>query len=123
MQLNITGFSEAEVMTLLLKGLEAQREVLLATITRIEAQITGNTPSKRGRPKLEAALPAPGKRKRAPMSPEARQRIVEAQKKRWAKVRREAKALAKGATPAKREKKVQNTPIPAPEAAREAAVQ
>jgi len=42
-----------------------------------------------GRPKKAATVVAPKKRKS--MSPEARERIVEAQKARWAKVKRAAK--------------------------------
>lgn len=108
LRLDITGFTEAEVMSLIHSGLEQRKLALQTTIANIEAQLGGKAkPTK-------AAKPANGSVRR-PMSPEARARIVAAQQKRWAKVRKEAKAAEKAAAAPKAPKApAKAAPKPAP---------
>ncbi len=90
LKLDITGFTESEVMAALLPALISQRDAMTAKIAAIQAAIgKGN-----GKP---AAAKTGG---RGPLSPEARANIVAAQKKRWAKIRRDKKAALKAAEPA-----------------------
>jgi hypothetical protein len=73
-------------------------------IEALEAQLN----SMLGTSAPAAAKPAPVAKKaggRRPMSPEARARIVAAQKLRWAKIRAQAKAKPAAATPAKAPKR------------------
>ena len=74
-----------------LEGLTAQRDRIADQIAQLEA-MTGKR--KPGRPKASgsanAAAPK-GRKKRRKMSAEARERIAEAQKKRWAAYRKAAK--------------------------------
>lgn len=60
-------------------------------------------------PVKSAPAPAPAATGRRPMSPEARQRIIDAQKKRWAKVRR-AKKQEQQVAASKLVKKAAKTP-------------
>jgi hypothetical protein len=64
----------------------------LLTATSRNSQ-TGVFKGATGRPKKAASVAAPTKR--TGLSPEARERIAEAQRARWAKVRRDAKKAAK----------------------------
>lgn len=112
LKLDITGFTESEVMSLIMNGLVQRKEALLAKIAEIERIISqgkrGPTPApvaRRGRPPLKLNAPAPAPAvpapaSRRPMSDEARARIVAAQKKRWAKVRKEAKQAKLNGAPA-----------------------
>ncbi len=124
MQLNITGFSEGEVLSLLLTGLTLRKTRLETTIAEIQAQM-GAPAIHRGRPAGKTATPAPVKpkgAKRGPMSEEAKARIVAAQKKRWAKFHKDQRAVAKAANgaPAKGRKSI---PVPVEEPLVEEAVQ
>lgn len=92
MQLNITGFTPSEVMSLLLEGLTARKADLEAAITNIQGQMGAPKPAQ-GRP--AKAAPAKPKTTRGPMSEEAKAKIVAAQKKRWAKYHKEQKAASK----------------------------
>ena len=56
--------------------------------------VTSKTGRRRGRP-AKADKPAKEKKPKRQMSEEARARIVAAQKKRWAKIKKEKKAEAK----------------------------
>jgi hypothetical protein len=60
----------------------------IARLSQARALLTGSTPAKRGR-KPTAAKAAKSKRT---LSPEARKRIAEAQRKRWAAQKKAAKA-------------------------------
>jgi hypothetical protein len=67
-------------------------EAIDAEISRLEqvkALLNGNggAPAKRGASAAPAVTGSAAAKKRRPLSPEARARIVAAQKKRWAKVK------------------------------------
>jgi hypothetical protein len=84
--------SDREILEAALLGFQAQLKEVEDKIAEIRAQLTGRStvnrapepaPKKRaGRPKSAPAVEAP-KKKRV-MSPAARERIAEAQKRRWA---------------------------------------
>jgi hypothetical protein len=84
----------------ILADLRAQRDRIDSAITALEAlNGTGVTPAKTtAKPaavkSAKASPAAPAVTKRV-LSPEARQRIAEAQQKRWAKKKRAVKAAAK----------------------------
>ncbi len=121
MQLNITGFSESELLSLILMGLTAQKARLEETIAVILVQLDG-PPSiaPKGRP---AAAPVKLKATRGPMSEEAKAKIVAAQKKRWAKYHKEQKAAAKAANGAPVAKRTRKAAPPPAEVATAEAVQ
>ena len=90
-----------EILAAAIEGFEAQKKRLDVRIADIRQKLTG-VPSEMSAEKEEAAAPVMG-RKRRKMSAAARQRIAEAQKKRWADARKESspvakKAVKKGAT-------------------------
>lgn len=119
LKLDITGFTEDEVIIFIREGLHRQQESIKVAIANLEGRLNRHgevvTKPKRGRPAKQGLMdraqritgvhpamigaaqaygkPAPPKPStRTPLSPEARARIVAAQKKRWAKHRRDKKA-------------------------------
>lgn len=73
-----------------LAGLEARLLVVISQIESVRSMMGKRGP---GRPKAESVeAEAPKKRKKRVLSPEARAKIIAAQKKRWAAVRKAAKA-------------------------------
>jgi|GEM_PF-1179317 type IV secretory pathway VirB10-like protein len=100
----------------ILADLRAQRDRINNAITALEALGGTSAPTKTA---TKAPAPAPAKSaKKAPpivtkrvISPEARQRMAEAQQKRWAKKKRAVKAAAKkAATPVATKKVATETP-------------
>ena len=86
--------SDREILEAALFGFQAQLKEVEAKISEIRTQLAGRTApvrtpeaapkAKAGRPKPQSvATDAPGKKKRV-MSASARERIAEAQKRRWA---------------------------------------
>jgi hypothetical protein len=78
-----------------LKDILAQLDAEIARLAQAKALLTGSdvsvTPTaRRGRPKKDAASPAPAKpvKKQRNLSPEGRARIAEAVKRRWAAQKR-----------------------------------
>lgn len=116
MQINITGFSEGEVLNLIMLGLHSRKADIEGKILSVQSQIAGNQVLQRGpRPAVAKAPVKAASGKRGPMTPEAKAKIVEAQKKRWAKFhkdKRTAERLAAGLPPRTRKK---SSPPPAPE--------
>lgn len=95
-----------ELYTLAIEGLKARVDNATDQIALYKSAIETLTGApRRGRPRkvqpenIGDFTPAPPKptRKRRTMSPDARKRIAEAQKKRWAQYRKEQKANAKAA--------------------------
>jgi hypothetical protein len=86
---------DKEILAAAIEGFEAQRKRLDTRIAEIRQQLTGIPMEE------EAAEDGPeatdGRRKRRKMSPAARKRIADAQKKRWAAVRKESAPVAKKA--------------------------
>lgn len=68
-----------------LMGLSAQKERIEAQIAQLQQALGKRGP---GRPKKEVAPPKKAGKKRRKMSPEARERIAAAQRKRWAAARK-----------------------------------
>jgi len=75
-----------EILAAAIEGFEAQKTRLDARIAEIRQKLGGSASSKASVP---AATPETG-RKRRKMSAAARKRIADAQKKRWAAVRKES---------------------------------
>jgi hypothetical protein len=87
----------------------------VARLQEVRALLSGTVTSKRiGRPPGPATKAAPAKRatKKRVLSAEARAKIGEAQRKRWAK----SKKAAKKTTPTKKQAKVTVTKVPAKKA-------
>lgn len=74
-----------DILAAALLGLEERRKHIDAKIAEVRAalQLT-NTPTGKA---IAAAAPRPSNRKRRKLSPAARKRIAEGQKKRWAAFR------------------------------------
>lgn len=72
-----------------------EKSALETRLAAITATLNGETPSRLAISDMpvaeEAPAPRPGRRKRRRMSPEARARIAEGSRKRWAAFRREKK--------------------------------
>jgi hypothetical protein len=108
MKLELSGFTTDHLRRLLLIGLNKEREAISIKIAELEAR-EDTSPKPTAKPtKVATKVPAKSARgngasngTRGPMSPAARQRIVDAQKKRWARVRK-AKLLAERDKAAKR---------------------
>jgi hypothetical protein len=77
---------DASVLEMALVGYELEKQKIDEKIAEIRARLSGGKPAGKA-----AAAPKAARRKRV-LSPEARQRIALAQKKRWAKHRRAKKA-------------------------------
>lgn len=103
LKLDITGFTEDEILNYTLVGLLARHQAMTAKIAEIRSQLGAPAPAvKRTRtaaapaPVIPATEPTPAPKPavkaRRPLSPEALANIVKAQKKRWAKVRKENRA-------------------------------
>ncbi len=85
--------SDREILEAALFGFQAQLKEVEAKISEIRTQLAGRTApvrtpeaapkAKAGRPKTQPVADIPGKKKRV-MSASARERIAEAQKRRWA---------------------------------------
>jgi hypothetical protein len=83
---------DQELLQAALVGLEMKRAKLDEQIAFVRSMTTGKAPGKRAKAAKAAEEPATEKKprkKRRNLSPEARQRIAEAQKKRWAAARGE----------------------------------
>lgn len=97
-----TGKLSADVLKAALSGLEAQKRTIDAHIADVRSMlgIGADGMKRRGRPPRtdEPAATAPVGRKRRRMSAEARARMAEAQRKRWAAQRGEATEAAAPAT-------------------------
>ena len=82
-----------------LEGLELQKQRIEDQIREVRSRLS---PSRRGAAGAKTAAAAP-RRRRSPLSAEARKRIAAAQKKRWEAFRRKTsgrKGAAKAAAPA-----------------------
>jgi len=84
------GRMDKSLMEAALVGLRAQRERIDDQINMLERELGKRGP---GRPASMASSKSPQKaaKKRRTMSPEARERIAAAQRKRWAAVRKAKK--------------------------------
>jgi hypothetical protein len=97
MRLNLEGYTEQEILGYVLSGLERKRDLAVAAIADIRAQMGDAAPGKspkrpsKGIPAVISRAPKAAKGKRE-LSPEARQRIADAQHKRWANVKKAKKA-------------------------------
>ena len=83
---------DQELLQAALVGLEMKKARLDEQIALVRSMASGKTPAKRVKPAKVAAESAPEKKsrkKRRQLSPEARQRIADGQKKRWATARGE----------------------------------
>ena len=83
---------DQELLHAALAGLEMKKARLEEQIAAVRSMTTGKTSTKRAKAPKEAQEPDPEKKprkKRRQLSPEARQRIADAQKKRWAAARGE----------------------------------
>src|SRR5580704_3275203 len=78
-----------EILAAAIEGFEAQKARLDARIAEIRQKLSGGA----SEAPASSAAPASG-RKRRKMSAAARKRIADAQKKRWAAVRKESAAPA-----------------------------
>jgi hypothetical protein len=86
---------DKEILAAAIEGFEAQKTRLDARIAEIREKLGSDGEE----PAAASAAPVAG-RKRRKMSPAARKRIADAQKKRWAAVRKESGApAAKAAAP------------------------
>jgi hypothetical protein len=85
----ILEFAEARyTLTMDTKHILSQIDAEIATLQQARALLTGTGKKQAGRPKSVAPSTVQPKRT---MSPEARARIAEAQKKRWAAAKKAAK--------------------------------
>jgi hypothetical protein len=83
---------DQELLQAALVGLEMKKAKLDEQIAFVRSMTTGKTPLKRAKAAKVADEAAPEKKprkKRRQFSPEARQRIADGQKKRWAAARGE----------------------------------
>ncbi len=80
-----------EILAAAIEGFQAQKQRLDAQIAELRQLLTGGSPE-------PAATPEPT-RKRGKMSAAARQRMVEAQRKRWASAKKESGVAAETAEP------------------------
>ncbi len=80
---------DASILAAALEGLESQKKRLEEQIASVRAMI-GGRPARAAAP--EAAPAQTGSRRKRNLSPEARERIAAAQKRRWAAFRKSAKA-------------------------------
>lgn len=83
---------DQELLQAALVGLEMKKAKLDEQIAFVKSRSAGKTATKRGRAAKAAEEPASKKKprkERRNLSPEARQRIADAQKKRWAAARGE----------------------------------
>ena len=78
-----------EILAAAIEGFQAQKRRLDAQIAELRQLMAGSSPE-------PAATPEPA-RKRRKMSASARQRIADAQRKRWAVVKKESGVVAKTA--------------------------
>lgn len=96
-KLNITGYTEAEIIGLVMEGLERRKLTIDADLANLQRQSYG-IPPKKSFQESETPKPAPKPSKKGPhkriLSPEARERIAAAQRKRWGSKRAAAKAGA-----------------------------
>ena len=111
LRLDITGYTEKEALLLILSGLEVRHTALSAKISELTAALGVKaaikatarkvTPSKPAKPAPASLKPSvkPAVSARRAMSPEARARIVAAQKKRWANVNKAKRAAQRAAKP------------------------
>jgi hypothetical protein len=83
-----------DILAAAIEGFEAQKKRLDAQIAEIRQQLTGVT----GGSAQPAATPESG-RKRRKMSAAGRKRIAEAQRKRWADVKKQSGAAPQAAKP------------------------
>jgi hypothetical protein len=87
-----------EILQAAIDGFEAQKQ-------RIDAQIAALRQSMSGAPEEPAAAAPPSGRKRRKMSAAGRKRIAEAQRKRWAGIKKDSDKPA-AAKPAKKKRKL-----------------
>ncbi|MGD0667331.1 MAG: hypothetical protein ABSB23_07210 [Bryobacteraceae bacterium] len=80
-----------EIIAAAIEGFESQK-------TQLDAQIAALRQMLSGRPAATAIAPQPARRKRRKMSAAGRARIAEAQRKRWAAIKK-PQAAAKAAKP------------------------
>jgi hypothetical protein len=93
-----TGDLSPDVLNAALHGLEAQKQTIDRHIQQVRSMLGLGT-GRRGRPPKSAASPlTPPTRKGRRRSPEARARMAEAQRKRWAVIKGVKEAPAKGVT-------------------------
>ena len=79
-----------EILTAALTTLEQQGIALDKTIAEVRRQLGGKSSAAAKSPHT-VARSVPGKKQKRQMSPEARKRIADAQKKRWAAYRKNKK--------------------------------
>ncbi len=94
LRLDITGVTAQEATQFIVAGLQKRAADIQAQISQVtgRGQVTGRKTSGNTAP----APKTPAKTaQKGQMSPEGRARIIQAQKDRWAKKRKEAKAAAK----------------------------
>jgi hypothetical protein len=82
-----SGAPHHEILEAALEGLEAQRQKLEEKISHVRSLLGGRA-SKPAKAQSWAGEAANGAPKKRILSPEARQRIAAAQKKRWAAYRK-----------------------------------
>jgi peptidoglycan hydrolase CwlO-like protein len=87
-------YTEEQLLRLILADLEAQHAAITLKVAELKAQIAALTPGKRSAKNV-------AKPNQHRMSAEGRARVIAAQKKRWAKVRKEQKIAKKQAEVAK----------------------
>jgi hypothetical protein len=80
-----------DILAAAIEGFEAQKKRLDAQIAEIRQQLTGGSAQ-------PAATPEPG-RKRRKMSAAGRKRIAEAQRKRWADIKKQSGGAPQAAKP------------------------
>ncbi len=96
---NPSKFDEL-ILEAALIGLEQKRQEIQGRIDEIRGSLRGEsrpapTPVKQSAPQAVSSTPAAGgQKKRRTMSPEARERIAAAQRKRWAASKKAAKKAA-----------------------------
>lgn len=85
---------DPSILEAALEGLEFQKKQIEGKIAAVKAMMSGRAPMPAA-PADVTASPVPAKkgngRRRRTLSPEARERIAAAQKKRWAAIKKQAK--------------------------------
>lgn len=81
-----------EIITAAIEGFESQKKSINAQIAELRQMLSGG-------PVESAATPEPAKRKRRKMSAAGRARIAEAQRKRWAALRKASQPSARKVAP------------------------
>ena len=81
-----------EIIQAAIEGLTARQDVISRQIAELRAMLSGNNSNGNSAPKRDSQSRNRGGKRQ--LSPEARERIAEAQRKRWAAVRGEGRGAA-----------------------------